>query len=299
MVSVTHAKAAPTPERMERDGAALREVGEAGRIEIDGVDLSWWRAGGGDRNIVFVHGNSGAKEVFHNQFKAYHDAGFGLLAVDLPGHGASSDAAAPETQYTIPGYASLIKRVIDAFEVANPALVGWSLGGHIVLEMAGRGFADRAALIVGTPPAGPGMEQLLEAFPPKAFESATVREEATRAEMETFAKEAYGTLDPVPAYLAEAAVRTDGRARAIMGAHWMSGLEGCDELVVAAGWSRPICVVYGNQDPFISLDYIKRATWRNLWRNAVVEMPHCGHSPFLEDPAGFNATLSAFLEDVF
>lgn len=288
-----------TPKQLERVGADLRRVGEAGRIEVDGVDLSYWRAGHGERNIVFVHGNSGAKEVFYNQFEAFHDAGYTLLAVDLPGHGSSADAAAPEAQYTIPGYALIIKQVMDALDVKEPVLVGWSLGGHIVLEMAGRGFSPKALLTVGTPPAGPGGAAMQSAFLPKAFESATVRGEASREEMEMFAKDAYGTLDPVPPFLVEAAVRTDGRARAVMGEHWMSGLGGCDQLVVAAGWTRPICVVHGLKDPFVSLDYIKQATWRNLWRNRVIEMAHCGHSPFLEDPAGFNATLNAFLADVF
>lgn len=290
---------ARTPEQLERMGAELRSVGEVGRIEVDGVDVSYWQAGQGDRNVVFVHGNSGAKEVFYKQFEAFHDAGYALLAVDLPGHGASANAVAPETQYTIPGYALITKRVIDALGVKDPVLVGWSLGGHIVLEMAGRGFSPKALLTVGTPPAGPGGESMQAAFLPKAFESATVHGDASREEMEAFVKDAYGPLDPVPPFLVEAAVRTDGQARAIMGEHWVSGVEGCDQLVVAAGWDQPICVVHGVKDPFVSLDYIKQATWRNLWRKEIIEMPHCGHAPFLEDPAGFNATLRAFLADVF
>jgi pimeloyl-ACP methyl ester carboxylesterase len=55
--------------------------------------------------VLLIHGNSASSEIFRHQFAASFARSYRLLALDLPGHGASTDAADPQNSYTVPGYA--------------------------------------------------------------------------------------------------------------------------------------------------------------------------------------------------
>ena len=60
--------------------------------QIGDQRVAYWQSGPTDKTIVFIHGNSACKAAFAKQFPVVQDAGYGVLAVDLPGHGASDDA---------------------------------------------------------------------------------------------------------------------------------------------------------------------------------------------------------------
>lgn len=285
--------------KMDRQGHCLRRVGDVDVLGIDGVKIAYWHSKRSTRYIVFLHGNSSCKEVFFRQFEMFHDSEYSLLAIDLPGHGASCNAANPEVQYTIPGYALIVKKLLGALGVEAPVVVGWSLGGNIAIEMAGRGFPLRGLFLMGTPPVGPGTENFALAFTPKAIESTAMSEDASDEDLNDFVGDAFGSLNPIPKYFYDAALRTHGRARGVMGEHWASGDEGCDQLTVIAGWNNPIGFVLGTDDALASAEYIKTVTWRRLWRNEIIDMPGCGHAPFIEDPPRFNTYLREFLKELF
>jgi pimeloyl-ACP methyl ester carboxylesterase len=290
---------AASSQNIRKAARRFHTTGNAGELLVDGVNIAYWRAGAGEKSLVFVHGNSACKEVFHQQVKSFADSGYSVLAIDLPGHGASSNAVNPEAQYTIPGYALLIKRVLDRLGIHRPIIVGWSLGGHIALEMAGRGYDLAGVLIVGTPPAGPGLTDMAEAFLPSPVASVTMREDAPDKEVRAYAENLYGVLDPIADVFINAALRTEGRARRIMGENWGGGEEGCHQRTVAAGWRQPICVVHGADDPFISYQYLQEVEWRNLWRDEIIVFEDCGHAAFIEHPDRFNSVLKKFIADEF
>lgn len=144
-------------------------------IDIDDLRIAYKLVRGTNDAVVFIHGNSAGKDVFGSQLQALDDQGYTVLAVDLPGHGESSDSAVPERDYTFPAFALLIKKLQDALEIKSPLIVGWSLGGHVVLEMAGRGFDMCGAMIFGTPPLGPGMADFEAAFLPSEAMAVTLK----------------------------------------------------------------------------------------------------------------------------
>jgi pimeloyl-ACP methyl ester carboxylesterase len=53
----------------------------------------------------------------------------------LPGHGHSAPAAS-HAAYSLPGYAAVVTGFGRALGATDAVIVGWSLGGHIVLEAA-------------------------------------------------------------------------------------------------------------------------------------------------------------------
>lgn len=106
------------------DRALVTSHGRVAVRETTGVGLP----------LVLVHGNSGCKDVFRGQLCGALGARHRMVAVDLPGHGASDDALDPARSYTITGYADLVVEVTEILGLARYALLGWSLGGHVALE---------------------------------------------------------------------------------------------------------------------------------------------------------------------
>lgn len=106
--------------------------------------------------VLFIHGNSGCKEVFHQQFEGSLANTCRMIAFDLPGHGASDDASAPEDVYRMATMAPIIRKLLEALDARDSVLVGWSLGGHLAIEMAASYPEHRGMVITGTPPCGPG-----------------------------------------------------------------------------------------------------------------------------------------------
>lgn len=266
-------------------------------VTLDGIDLAYCTAGYGAKAVLFIHGNSCCKEVFEHQFAALDPAVYTVIAVDLPGHGASSDAPDPAAQYTVPAYARLMLKLLAQMDIEAPVVIGWSLGGVIALEMLGQGAVLGGVLITGTPPVGPGAAGFTEAYDESVFESAALQSEVSESIMQQFLIEIYGTYQPVPQTLVDAGFRADPNARAVMGEHWLSGREGKQQRETAEQWAGKIAVIHGDKDPYIRLDYLQSIAWKNLWQSQVHRMRSSGHAPFLEHPQEFNAHLLAFLQD--
>ncbi len=84
--------------------------------------------------VVFVHGaeNDHSVWVLQSRYLAHH--GFGVLALDLPGHGRSGGAPLASVE----AIADWIPAVLDAAGVQAGALVGHSMGSLVSIECAAR-----------------------------------------------------------------------------------------------------------------------------------------------------------------
>lgn len=97
--------------------------------------------------VVFIHGAQNDHSVWILQTRYFAHHGFGVLAVDLPGHGRSKGA--PLT--TVEAMADWLLALLDAAGVKQAALVGHSMGSLIGLETSFRA-PDRVSklALVGT-----------------------------------------------------------------------------------------------------------------------------------------------------
>lgn len=246
--------------------------------------------------VFFIHGNSSCKEVFGYQFEALRRADFSVLAFDLPGHGQSGDAVCPEQTYSFPGYARVAHMLLDKLHFFHVCVVGWSLGGHIGLELLGSCPKVEALLITGTPPVKPGPKALADAFLPSPTMELAGKREYSEDDVLRYATAMLG--EAKNPYLLQTVRRTHGDARSWMARNGLAGI-GIDGRELVEAESRPLAVIHGANDPFIDLSYLKTIRYRNLWRHEVQVMEDAGHAPFLARPDAFNALLLEFLAEVF
>jgi pimeloyl-ACP methyl ester carboxylesterase len=255
-------------------------------------DVAVHERGSGPCTLFMIHGNSSSAEAFLYQFGSPLLERYRLVAVDLPGHGVSGDATQPQRTYTRPGFADALMEVLAQIDLPDPVLLGWSLGGHIALEMAPRLPSLRGAMICGTPPVGRDMAQ---GFQPGTAVRYGSREYLTGEELEAFGRSIFG--DALDASLRAAMARADGSMRRILFEAARAGA-GVDQRQVVERLAPPLAIVNGADDHLINLDYIDSIAYANLWSGTCHRLPGAGHAPFREVPAAFNALLARFLADI-
>ena len=101
--------------------------------------------------LVFVHGFLGGSKVWEDQIALFSDR-FNVITPELPGFGEAFGQSAPDR---IGEFADYVLNYLDELGVENFKLVGHSMGGMIVQEMAARApeRIDRLVLY-GTGPVG-------------------------------------------------------------------------------------------------------------------------------------------------
>ncbi len=135
-------------------------------MEVDFEGARIFAATGGkpfDGNLpalAFVHGAAMDHSVFVLQTRYFRHHGFGVLAVDLPGHGRSGGAPLQ----TIEECGAWLLRYLASLGVERAALAGHSMGSLVCLEAAAQGGARISKLmLLGTAEAMPVHPDLMAA----------------------------------------------------------------------------------------------------------------------------------------
>jgi pimeloyl-ACP methyl ester carboxylesterase len=251
--------------------------------------------------LLLIHGNSSSSKIWKHFFaSAFLTTTHRIIAFDLPGHGASSNAPDPERSYTMSGYADLAVEILEHLSIKSVVVLGWSLGGHIGIEMMpllhAKGEINMKGLIlVGTPPAN-GLAQTDRGF---LFQdghvSLAAKKDLSEEEIKGFARSAG---EPFEDWMEDDVRRTDGKARFLM---WKSFAEGTGVDQRGALESEEhkgtvVCVANGSAEPFVNLEYLDEIRWANLWTAKCVRIEGLGHAPFWEKPEDFEGMLGKFLK---
>lgn len=244
---------------------------------------------------VLVHGNSASANSFRHQLEGTFGDSHQIVAIDLPGHGHSAPASSPATDYTLGGYATTVVGVAEKLGLTEAVFVGWSLGGHILLEAVDQLPKAAGFVIFGTPPIGipPAMEA---AFFPNPVMAAAFSPELSDEEMVGFTSAFFKPGTAVPQSFLEDIRRTDGTARAVMGGSIQTASYK-DEVDITANMTQPLAIFHGEAEQLINGSYFNTLTLPTLWRSGVQIIANAGHAPQWEQPEQFNELLGAFLTD--
>jgi alpha-beta hydrolase superfamily lysophospholipase len=134
-----------------------RAVSAALPVEVgrrDGLSYSLWLPGGGAAvtgGVVIVHGAGSCKENHHDYARAAIAAGFGAIAFDQRGHGASAGPLDGRAIEDVASMAGVLRAGIG--EPAAPvALRGSSMGGYLAIVAAPSAVAS--AIVAVCPASG-------------------------------------------------------------------------------------------------------------------------------------------------
>jgi pimeloyl-ACP methyl ester carboxylesterase len=259
--------------------------------------IAMWERGGEGPPIVFIHGNSSAKSAFAKLLIEPALADRHLVALDLPGAGESADMSDPAA-YTIPAVARIVTTALAAAGLDEPVIVGWSLGGHIAIEMVGQQAPVAALVLTGTPPAGPGADEIAAAFHNSEQLAVGLSESPPDAALVDYLHHVYGLPGALPQHLVDAGFRFDGRFRARFAEHWLEGGDGHPQRAVVAHWPKPIAVIQGDREPFFDPASLDAMEWRQLWKDRGQTIGGAGHAPFFTNPREYAALLAEFVDDL-
>jgi pimeloyl-ACP methyl ester carboxylesterase len=244
-----------------------------------------------------LHGFNHHAEAFVRNIATVAEAGYRVVAIDLPGFGRSG---VPEMAYSLRGYSDFVAELLDALSVDRAHLVGSSMGGAISLRTA-IDHPARVASVTAVDTAG------IFARVPRVWSLAATP--LARLVLKPFMgrrrllfeshRRAYH--DPTLAsaeqvdVMAEAYTQPGYRDHILGMAQSMFGAPDSDLL-----WDHlpdlrtPVLVVWGRQDRTIPVSHAYRAVHRIPGAELVI-YDRCGHLPMYEKADEFNRDLIEFI----
>lgn len=247
--------------------------------------------------VLLLHGNSSSSGAYGRLIPLLAQAGLPVIAPDFPGHGASDDATEPERTYSFPGYAAAICGLLDAIGIERAIAIGWSLGGHVAMELLATEPRIAAALVTGAPPIRPSLEALQSAFAATPVMGLAGKEQFSEADARAYAAAMLDGEEHLTPQSVETAIRTDGRARRLMIENGVAG-QGADETALLRSGPTRLAIVQGDADVFLSMDYLKALPADHLWRGAIQWLGGLGHAPHWSAPERFAALALAFIDEM-
>jgi pimeloyl-ACP methyl ester carboxylesterase len=266
------------------------------RIDTSHGTIAVEERGEGEVPVLLIHGNSSCRGVFRRQLDSSLTRRHRFIAFDLPGHGESSDASDPQRSYTLVGFADASVELLGKLGISEAIVYGWSLGGHIAIEMLSRFSGLRGLLLSGSPPIGKvnGVNNMMQGFNSSPNGSVAGKEVLSEAEVHSFIGGLFG--DSAEPFLYEAAARADGRFRKRLFEAAREGV-GTDQRQAVEKAAIPIGVINGANDALIKLDYFDTVDFRRLWDGVAYRLPGLGHVPFWQGADAFNPLLDRFLDE--
>lgn len=251
--------------------------------------------------LLFLHGNSADSRIFEPLLSIPElKDNYKLIVFDYPGHGRSGDAPDPDKAYFQVAYAQAAVKVLQHYNVDTVIPVGWSVGGHVALELVSvlatqKDISIHVAGIVTTGTV-PVRKQKIVGFRKDCDMSALFNPQASEEDKVKTA-DTFTNSRPPPEWLIESILRTDRVAAGTMGAKFMQGH--CSDQVQTAHdfENRPIAVINGEDDAIIDLDFcddVCRGA-ASLWRGKCIRMPGLSHAPFYDKPQEYGNLLLDYL----
>jgi 3-oxoadipate enol-lactonase len=259
---------------------------------VNGVRLHYELHGDSGEPLVLVHGYTGDITDWRHQLPEFSTS-HRVLAMDLRGHGRS-EAPRDRSSYTVEQMAEDVATLIDQVGLDRYHLLGHSMGGAIVQEIA-LGSPQRLLSLT--------LEDTSFRFglmaDPEVEEWWKTRMALAEAGKMAELAELPPPLPPPPHMPAERLEETKVRLSKMSPDAFIGAWEGLvswqGAMTRAAAISMPTLIIYGDLDTPALIEGMTRLA--QVLPNARVEViPEAGHSPQQERPELFNRALRRHLE---
>ena len=249
------------------------------------MTLPYLRAGAG-KPLVLVHGYLGGSAQWQDQIDAFsltHD----VIAPGLPGFGQAAHLPGPAR---IVDFADAVMDCIDALRIGRFTLLGHSMGGMIVQNIAVR-HRDRleGLVLYGTGPLG---------LMPDRFE----RIETSMARLEVDGVSA--TADRISATWFQNGIAASGYAATRDIARLAHPQAAQSALMAMRDWdgrdalahiNMPCRILWGDQDRSYRWPQV-HALWNGIPGAELATIPGASHAAHIEKPLLFNSIVRDFLD---
>lgn len=260
-------------------------------LNVDGDKAIYYEHySGSGRPVVLVHGWGMSCRVWDTVLPVLLDAGHEVVSLDHRGCGASDKDF---TDTSIAAIAADVVGLVDHLRLDRPVVNGWSLGGAVAAEVAGK-LGERLGGLVLTCGATPRYVQDVD-YPhggTPADVEATVA--ALRADRATFLANLSAAVchadvgQAVVDWMWQIFMQTSPSADAALGS-----LASLDHRALLPTITAPALVIGGTHDAIVPIGIARTAA--DLLPSATfAEFEASGHAPFVEENARYCDELVRF-----
>lgn len=248
--------------------------------------------------VVLLHGFTGSTSSWHSLAAALTPS-YKVVMIDALGHG-KSEAPTDPARYSLPNVAADFVAILDALELDQVALLGYSMGGRMALHIATVASDRLHSLILESASPGLAIEQ-----------ERTARQhsdEALACHLETAGLEAFVNYwESIPLFASQrnlpVEVQTEQRQQ-----RFQNNPQGLAQSLRGAGtgmqtglWDKlptlkvPTLLITGELDT--KYVEIGRQMSERLLQAKLEVVPGCGHAVHLENPELFASLVLNFLKN--
>ncbi len=246
--------------------------------------LPYRRAGAGNP-LVLVHGFLGGAAQWEPEI-AHFKTNYDVIAPDLPGFGAASALSGCNR---IEDMAVRVVELLDHISVRDFLLLGHSMGGMVVQEMAARlGHRVKKLVLYGTGPLG----LMPDRFEPIGLSKSRLQRDGVEKTIERIG--ATWFVDGNKAWGHDHLVNVGKRANTRAALAALDAMAAWDGRKALSGLDMPTLVVWGDADRSYRWSQVE-TLWKTLPNATLSVIPGASHAAHLEKPEIFRAVLKDFL----
>lgn len=270
-------------------------------VQVGTVKTRYWEAGAGKQTLILLHGAGGSVEFWYYNFLALARK-HRVIAIDMVGSGRSDK---PSASYSLRYQAEFIQGFMNALSIQSAVLVGHSMSGGAVLQLALMA-PERIEKLVLVGSFGLGREVAISArlaTLPMAVRSL----QPTPAVMRPMLRQNVFDVDTIPQEwidLRYPIFALPGRKEPLIQmARTNLNLLGVRESVYQPivqnlpNITTPALVIWGKQDRIIPIAHAHVAAKNLPNAKQPFLIDQCGHYPHLEHSAQFNQAVLDFVQD--
>lgn len=250
-------------------------------IDVNGIETYYEEAGNGIP-IVCIHAAGQDTLMYRHVVRGLSDR-FRVISLDAPGHGKTAEPSGGPF-HSITEHADFNETFMDALCLDRPVLVGCSMGGNMVLELAAR-RPDYYRGVVScegadyTPTVSPFLLEMLMLNGPQILEAWSRSMTGKRTPPDRAREVVWQLRRVAPEYIAAD----------------LTGYAGFDRRAEMGKITSPVLLIRGDADWLVNQQMVDETAAR-ITNSSIAILEGTGHYPMIENPVEFNGAVLSFAE---